>query len=134
MIAIGLSVAGSAMTLGAWILYLRSINRGTVAVYPASSLVAQWLGMLLAVVAVGWSALYGHGPSVTVFIASPLALMLGASFVWLISQRKTPVGDLKVAVGDRLLPFSATTSGGAAFHTDSLVGRRTLLKFYRGAW
>lgn len=134
VIAIGLSIAGLAMTLGAWVVYLGSINRGTVPVYPTGSLIAQSISMVLAVVAIAWSVTGGHGPTVAVLVPSILALSLGASFVWLIGQRKTPIGELKVAVGDRLLPFGATTSGGAAFHTDSLAGERTLLKFYRGAW
>ena len=43
-----------------------------------------------------------------------------------------PVEEFRLA--DTLLPFEATASDGAVFITDSLAGKRTLLKFFRGGW
>jgi hypothetical protein len=60
--------------------------------------------------------------------------MMASTFFYLLSLRKTPVGDLKVKVGDSLLPFEATASDGTRFYTDSLAGKKTLFKFYRGGW
>jgi len=51
-----------------------------------------------------------------------------------LTQRKTPIGDIKVEVGDTLLPFTATNSDGEAFSSEALIGKRTLLKFFRGGW
>lgn len=135
VIAIGLSLAGLVVVLGTWILYLRSINRGTVSVRPWGSVAAQSIGMSLALVGIAWSVRQGQGLSMVAgLVPASVALMLGGFFVWLIGQRKTPVGELKLAVGDRLLPFAATTDDGTAFHTDGLAGTRTLLKFFRGGW
>ena len=62
------------------------------------------------------------------------ALMMGLGLFYLFSIRKTPIGDLKVSLGDTLLPFEATTSEGVAFKSDELAGKRILLKFFRGGW
>lgn len=56
-------------------------------------------------------------------------LPTSAMFTYFLATAKTPVGDIKVKVGDELLPFK--TDG---FDSKDLVGKRTLLKFYRGAW
>ena len=40
----------------------------------------------------------------------------------------------EVQVGDTLLAFEAVTSEGAQFRSDSLAGKRALLKFFRGGW
>jgi len=56
------------------------------------------------------------------------------TFFYLLSQRKTPIGDLKAGVGDVWLPFEATASDRVRFYTDSLAGKRTLLKIFRGGW
>jgi hypothetical protein len=62
------------------------------------------------------------------------ALAFATLFFVLYSRRHTPVGELRVAVGDRLLPFAATAADGTDFHTDALAGKRVLLKFFRGHW
>lgn len=48
--------------------------------------------------------------------------------------RQTPIGDIRVQVGDKMLPFSALTPDGVQFQSDELLGRRVLFKFFRGAW
>jgi len=71
---------------------------------------------------------------VTIVVPAGFALLMGPMFLWLLTQRKTPIGNLKVAVGDKLLGFEAMTSEGVSFHSDELAGKRTLLKFFRGGW
>jgi len=63
-----------------------------------------------------------------------MAVLLGFGFFWLLAQRKTPIGKLRVKVGDTILPFKTATSEGAEFNTDELAGKRILLKFFRGGW
>jgi len=105
-----------------------------VPVNPTGSKVLQSIGIGL-----GGSAIIlnfqGIESSGLVFlIPAVFAVLMGGGFFWLLAQRKTPVGDLKVKVGDKLFPFAATTSEGAKFHSDELVGKRILLKFFRGGW
>ena len=118
---------------------MAKIPRSQVPVWPLGSIILQCVGLVLAVSAIVWSfQSSGSGASgssgAAVFIPATLALMLSLTFLWLLSQRKTPIGDLKVQMGDKLLPFETTLSDGGTFHTDELAGKRTLLKFFRGGW
>ena len=133
-IALGMSVSSLVVVMGTWIIYLRTIPKMKVPVNPTGSKVLQSIGMGL-----GGSAIIlnfqGIESSGLVFlIPAVFAVLMGGGFFWLLAQRKTPVGDLKVKVGDKLFPFAATTSEGAKFHSDELVGKRILLKFFRGGW
>ena len=132
--AIALSAAGFSAVMGAWGTYLATIPSGKVPARPVGWIVLQLLGIGLAVSAIVLSFRDGGSPGVAVSVPAVFALIMGAFFLWLLTQRKTPIGDLKVKVGDKLLSFEATTSDGPAFHTESLAGKRTLLKFFRGGW
>ena len=133
-VAISMSAAGFVVVIYTWGAYLATIPRGKVPVRPLGSIILQCVGIGLAVSAIVWSY-QGSGSSGAAVIApAAFALMMGTAFLWLLTQRKTPIGDLKVKVGDKLLAFEATTSEGAGFHTDELAGKRTLLKFFRGGW
>jgi len=133
-LAVGMSVAGFMFVMGTWIRYLSTIPRGAVPARPLGSVVLQCVGIGLGLAAVVWSYLSGGGFVVAVIAPAALALMMGSGFLWLLTQRKTPIGDLKVTLGDELVPFESTTSEGAAFHADQIAGKRTLLKFFRGGW
>ena len=132
--AIGFSAAGFLSVMIAWVSYLATISSGKVPRRPVGAIALQLVGIVLAVSAVVWSFRDGGSPGVAVIVPAALALIMGSTFFYLLTQRKTPIGDLKVNVGDTLLPFEATTSDGAAFQSDSLAGKRTLLKFFRGGW
>jgi peroxiredoxin len=67
--------------------------------------------------------------TVTTIVFSLLVLSISATFSFFLATRKTPVGDLKVNVNDAILPFKTSE-----FDSESLQGKRTLLKFYRGSW
>ncbi len=133
-VAVGMSVAGFVVVMGTWVAYLSKIPRGAVPARPIGSIILQCVGIGLAVSAINWSYQVGGGFGVAVLAPAAFALMMGGAFLWLLTQRKTPIGDLKVEVGDKLLSFEATTSEGSGFHTDELAGKRTLLKFFRGGW
>ena len=133
-LAIGLSAAGFLMVMTAWVTYLATIPSGRVPARPVGAIILQLAGIVLAVSAVVWSFRDGGAPGAAVIVPAVFALIMGSTFFYLLSLRKTPIGDLKVEVGDTLLPFEATASDGAVFNTDSLAGKRTLLKFFRGGW
>ena len=131
---LGISAAAFVVVMGTWGVYLASIPRGTVPVRPFGSVIMQCIGVVLAVSTIVWNYQGNETSGVVVIIPAVLALMMGLTFLWLISQRKTPIGDLKVKVGDNLLPFESTTSEGVGFNSEELKGKRTLLKIFRGSW
>jgi hypothetical protein len=133
-LAIGSSAVGLVTVLTAWGTYLATIPGGKVPARPIGTIILQVAGIVLAISAVVLSFRDGRSPGLAVIIPAGIALMMGSTFFYFLSQRKTPIGDLKIKVGDTLLPFEATTSDGVVFHTDSLEGKRTLLKFFRGGW
>jgi len=134
MIAIGMSLAGFAMVMIAWGTYLATIPSGKVPVRPVGAVVLQLAGVGLAIFAVVWSFRGGGAPGIAVILPAAFAVMMAAFFLYLFSLRRTPVGDLKVQVGDTLLAFEAMTADGDQFTSESLAGKRTLLKFFRGGW
>ena len=123
-----LAGASLAAVVTSWLVYLRSIPRGGVARRPVGHVLTHLLGIDLAVAALTTT------PTVPVAVPAASGLILGAAFLGLLSQRKTPLGSLKVAVGDPLLPFRCQDSDGAWFESSSLDGQRILLKFFRGSW
>ena len=132
--AFATSATGFVAVMVAWISYLATIPSGKVPARPVGSIILQLAGMVAAASAVVWSFRDGGSPGVAVVVPAVFALMMGSTFMYLLSLRKTPIGNLKVKVGEALLPFEATTSDGARFHTDSLAGKRTIFKFFRGGW
>lgn len=56
-------------------------------------------------------------------------LSTSAIFAYFLATKATPIGEIKINVGDRLPAFKT-----AEFDSESLIGKRTLLKFYRGSW
>jgi len=117
--------------------YFRKIPEGKVTEGIAGLVFSLLLGCGLGVAAIAWHVRgpsVGVGASIAVIAPTAMSLMLASMLLFFISQRKTPVGDLKVAVGDPLLAFTATTADGKPFHSDEFAGKRILLKFFRGGW
>jgi hypothetical protein len=134
MAALGMSVVSLVFVTVTVVAYFRSIPRNEVPVEVTRLQLELSLGVVLAGAAVVWSVHTVGTVGVAVVASAALAATMAVLVLWLLTQRKTPIGDLKVKVGDALLPFEATTASGAAFHSDELAGKRTLLKFFRGGW
>lgn len=132
--SLGLAISGFVVVMGAWISYLSTIPKMKVPVKPTGALFLQSVGIGLGALSIvsGLQGDESYGPAA--FVPALFAMMMGCTFLYFYSSRKTPIGDLKVKVGDKLLPFSATASDGTAFHSDELAGKRILLKFFRGGW
>ncbi len=133
-IALSISIAGLVVVMGTWISYLATIPKMKVPVNPIGAKIMQCVGIGLGTSAIILNGQGSESSGMVVFVPAILAVILGFGFFWLLAQRKTPIGDLKVKAGDRFLPFSATTSEGVKFHTDELANKRILLKFFRGGW
>ncbi|MCB9681467.1 MAG: redoxin domain-containing protein [Alphaproteobacteria bacterium] len=113
--------------------YLTRVARGDLRAPPPTLLAAVPAGAVLAVA--GLALGLSRGESSAALLPPVVLTLLAAGVATAIHlQRRTPQGTLRVAVGDALPSFRATTSDGDAFDARSLRGRRVLLKFYRGAW
>lgn len=134
MMAVGLAAAGFAAVMVAWGTYLATIPSGKVPARPVGAIGLQLVGVGLAIAAIVWGYRDGGSPGVAAIVLAAFAVMMAAVFFYVFSLRRTPIGDLKVQVGDTLLAFEAVTSEGAQFRSDSLAGKRALLKFFRGGW
>lgn len=127
--------AGFALSVGTWVQYLSTIPRGKVPARPVGAALGHVVGLTLAALAMvmgrdggGWISLIVWGMPIG------FTLTLGGLFFFLLSQRKTPLGEIRVSVGEQILPFNAKTPGGESFASVSLEGQRYLLKFFRGFW
>jgi hypothetical protein len=134
ILAVTGSAGGFLAVMIAWVSYLATIPSGKVPVRPIGTILLQLVGMALAISAIVLGIRESGSLGVAVIVPAVFAIMMASTFFYLLSLRKTPVGDLKVKVGDSLLPFEATASDGTRFYTDSLAGKKTLFKFYRGGW
>jgi hypothetical protein len=103
---------------------------------PSGNVPARPIGSILTIVAglVASGGAIAAEPSVLVVSLASPTLIMGGLFLWLLTQRKTPVGNLAIAVGDSLPELEALTPDGMRFHSRELANRRILLKFFRGSW
>jgi peroxiredoxin len=116
------------------ILYFRTIPRGTVPEKVGGFAAKLGIGVVLSALGV-YLGLTGEGSAgVLTYVPAGLAIFFGVFILWVLTQRKTPLGEIKIAEGDKLLQFTAITSGGMRFDSTELDGKRTLLKFFRGGW
>ncbi len=129
------ALASFLLVMGTWTQYLLTVPQGVVPEWPTGSLIIQAVGFfagLFALFTLDFSRL------VSAIIAAVLAIFsiaMAIFFYWLLfTQRKTPIGDIRVQVGDKILPFQALTADGKTFTSDELSGNRVLFKFFRGGW
>ena len=132
--AISISVVSFVVVMGALVFYLSTIPSGKVPVRPIGLVFFLSLGILLAISSVVWNYQFSLSSHMIVNFPAFFAIFMGAFFLWVLTQRKTPLGDLKIKVGDQLLPFKVKTSEGKQFLSSNLMGKRTLFKFFRGGW
>ena len=128
------AMIGFAVVLVTIILYFRTIPRGTVPEKVGGFAAKLAVGVALSAFGV-FLGLTGDGAAgLLVYLPAGLGLFFGLFILWVLTQRKTPLGDIKVKAGDDIPPFTAKTSAGAPFDSGELSGKRVLLKFYRGGW
>lgn len=131
--ALGLSAGSLVVALATVVNYFSKIAQAKIG-HEIGTLVSQLLlGIALAGAAIVLAVQNG-ALGAAVIAPAAFATMLSTMLLYFLTQRKTPVGDLKVKVGDKLLAFEAKTSEGMGFHTEELADRRILLKFFRGGW
>ncbi len=134
ILALSLALISFLVTIGAIVLYLSTIPRNKVPVRPIALIFFLVVGIVLALYSL-FLAIPGPVVSVAVVaVLSVLSIVMASFIFWVFTQRKIPIGDIKVKVGDTLLPFKARTSDGVSFSSNEFAGKRVLLKFFRGGW
>lgn len=121
-------LASSVLTLS-FVHYFYKLKKNQVPKTP----ILLMVGMLVSsIVSIGSLSLSFSDPTSSTVLVVLLALYVlptSALFSYLLANKATPVGDIKVKTADEILPFKT-----ASFDSASLNGQRTLLKFYRGSW
>lgn len=132
--ALSFAVIGFVVVFVTLILYFRTIPRGTVPVEIGGFASKLVIGVALSAggIYLGYSGAGTAGP--LVYIPAGLGMFFGVFILWVLSQRKTPLGNITVATGQEILPFTAETSQGDTFDSKQLKGQRVPFKFFRGGW
>jgi peroxiredoxin len=132
MMTLSVALLGILSSIIGLVVYLRKMKKSKTPKKPIGLIISMLLGLCFGGYAVFLSnsttelTLSGIILGFTVFIAAMLSFLL--------LQKKAPLGDIKVKVGDLIIPFQADTFEGKTFSTQTLKGKRTLLKFFRGSW
>jgi len=122
-----LAASSLALVLGATIVLFGAINRERVTdtVWPFQ--LALTIGIL------GGTAAATEPSPLTVGLGAA-TWSLGALLLYLLAIRKTPDGALTLKPGDPMPAFAALDAEGHDFDLKQRMGRRVLVKFFRGAW
>ena len=133
-LALFLSLIGFVVVLGTIVQYFRTIPRGTVPKKVGAFATKLAVGVVLSFVGVYLGITGAGSAGFLVYVPAGLGIMFGLFILWVLTQRKTPLGHINVKVGDKILQFKAQTSEGTPFESGELSDKRILLKFFRGGW
>tara|TARA_B110000211_G_scaffold228326_2_gene284372 strand:- start:716 stop:1537 length:822 start_codon:yes stop_codon:yes gene_type:complete len=114
--------------------YFSKLIKNKVPETPVGLFLALFVGVVSGVVSLYLAIPNSFLAVLPVAIPASLSLFLALFFLFVFSHKKTPIGNIQVKIGDKLLPFNTTTAQGTEFSEQDLLGKRTLLKFYRGSW
>lgn len=115
-------------------LYFRKVKRNQTPKKP----VALYTGLLLGIAIGSYGVVLASAESTIAIVLSALPLFLALFFfsvlTFFLIQKKPPLGDIKIKVGDSMLPFNVKNHSNEDFSSEQFIGKRTLFKFYRGSW
>jgi peroxiredoxin len=114
--------------------YFRTIPRGTVPERTGGLAATLVAGAALSISAIGLAIWGERSAGALAYVPALFGLFFALLVLFMLAQPKAPLGDLKVKVGDQILPFAAKTFEGTAFDTSAMASKRILFKFYRGGW
>lgn len=126
-----ISIVSFVLLNAALVHYFYKLKQNKTLKNPVFLKLSMFTGSLLSIWAIGTLFTEPTSTLVTVVVAliGFSVLSTSATFSVFLATKATPIGDIKVSVGDKILPFKTID-----FNSESLIGKRTLLKFYRGAW
>lgn len=100
--------------------------------------VALYVGLVLGIVIGSYGLVLASAQSTIAVVLSALPLTISTFFFLVLTffliQKKPPLGDIKIKVGDSMLPFTVKNHSNEDFSSEQFIGKRTLFKFYRGSW
>jgi peroxiredoxin len=100
------------------------------------------IGLFFSIFVATTSAIYGLYLSIPneiinvlpIAVPAILSIIISSLFLFVFMNKKTPLGNIKVKIGDSIIPFQSTSAQGHAFSQEDLKNKRILLKFFRGSW
>ena len=133
-IALVFALLGLFSTLTGFCTYFSKMKKNSAPKIPLGVAAGLLVGLILGAHAISLSGGLSLLLKTAIVIPFIFTLLLGSVFTFLLLQKKPPLNEIKVDLGDSFLPFSSTDTGGQPFSTNDLKGQRVLLKFYRGSW
>lgn len=130
----GFAILGLLVSITGVVVYMMKVKKNQTPKMPVGLLSSLLLGIVISGYSLAITASSSLLSIVATSIPFALSVFIGVMFSFLLLQKKAPLGDIKVKVGDKLLSFESQTSLGVTFSADDLKGKRTLLKFFRGSW
>lgn len=125
------SVIGFMLLMLALAHYFSRLKQNKTPKTPVFLIFSMTVGSLLSLWSIG--LLINEPTSIVtmsvVVLLGTFTLLISAVFVFFLATKATPIGNIKVSVGEQMLTFKTDN-----FDSASLLGKRTLLKFYRGSW
>jgi len=116
------------------VVYFRKVGKSRTPEVPVALLFSLLLGIGLGFYAIALAFEGSTWDRLVAGFLGGLPILTGSGLLWILSQRKTPVGNIRVSVGDMVPDFQVLDSEGTQFSAQELKGQRTLFKFYRGSW
>jgi len=134
IMALGFAGLGLLFSFAGIAVYFSKLMKNKVPVFPLGLILSLLVGISLSVYALWLAIPTTVLNALPVAVLASIAIFMSVFFLWILSQKNTPIGNIKVSVGDVLIPFTVNTAEGTPFSTDDVIGKRVLLKFYRGSW
>lgn len=131
-LAVTLAVIGFSIAIIGVAAYFIKVKKNNTPKRPIGLITTFSIGLIL-----GGYAIYLSNSTLALVLAVitfTLTAFICAMLLFFLLQRKTPIGNIKVKLGDSIIPFSTPLFDGNTFNTENLQGKRALLKFYRGSW
>ena len=128
------SVGGVLIVSIGWLAYLARIPGERVPEKPTGTALVMGIGTAASLVPLLHAVVHHQSPAALAVLAAAVSAGLAGFFLWLLREAQLPDGALAVAVGDRLLPFSAADTQGGRQGPADWEGRRVLFKLFRGHW
>ena len=132
MTALTIALLGILSSIIGLVVYLKKMKKSKTPKKPIGLIISMLLGLCFGGYAVSLSNTTTE--FIVAFILLGFTVFITAMLSFLLLQKKAPLGDIKVKIGDLIIPFEANTFESDTFSTETLKGKRTLLKFFRGSW
>lgn len=126
------SILGVISTVTGIVLYMKKVKSNQTPKVPVALMISFIIAFYFGIHAIQLSETLTE--TIIVSVLFTLTTFITLFLIFILLNRSTPIGDIKVNVGENMLSFKSIDYNGKEFNSDNLVGKRTLLKFFRGSW